>query len=353
VSLRVRGYEGVRFADARSPAYEAAIAEHNRAQKKYDAALSQYRSRQIGDRELLVAQREYKEATAKFDRAFAAEAGWSDGVADFKTERGYRARLSSGERSELFIRAEAAAAWARARIAQLGQSLTFQVVPSFEDPALIADAAPEWFAQMKERQAARRRDAENAEKRAGQLLSRVKELKKRGQKVGASVYPGWDSGAEEIAKRAKASYGLAARSVEDKPKFDEWMSSGAAEERDAEDRARLLERTVEDAARRNRDGYGAKALIGDAKREDLRWEITYTEEDIPGREFSILVTAPTEEEARRKFRRSSSGYSRIQSVAQSRDGYGATGSVDLSRGPGSQFGGWPDTDQDLRGRWHA
>lgn len=89
--------------------------------------------------------------------------------------------------------------------------------------------------------------------------------------------------------------------------------------------------------------------LADAARDarEIRWKITYEEEDRPGHTFSMVVTASNEEEARRKFRRSSTAYTRVRGVEQTRDA--DTGSkcpscgqgflhqqINLSRGEGGQ-----------------
>jgi hypothetical protein len=58
-----------------SPAYLAAIESSNVAQRKYEIARNAYRARTIGDAEFLAARKEYAEAQAAFDVAYAKESG--------------------------------------------------------------------------------------------------------------------------------------------------------------------------------------------------------------------------------------------------------------------------------------
>lgn len=57
--------------------YQEAKAEMDAAFAVYDVAVKAYRAREIGDAEFLAARAIYKTAEAKFDEAFAAEAGWT------------------------------------------------------------------------------------------------------------------------------------------------------------------------------------------------------------------------------------------------------------------------------------
>ena len=108
------------------------------------------------------------------------------------------------------------------------------------------DAEPEWFTAQKGRVEERRQKAKSEEARADQRLQRVKDLKRDAKKIGVSVYPGWDSSAEDLSKKAKAAWGLAGQNADDRVKFEQWGATAERDSADADGRVQSLERTVQE-----------------------------------------------------------------------------------------------------------